>query len=59
MFAEKRQENGPVAERNMTRQKKQEDYRQKRESNDNPEIPDRGMNIKHPRPPFGVSVNNI
>ena len=24
------------------------------ESNDSPEIPDRGGDIRHPRPPFGV-----
>ena len=28
------------------------------ESNDSPEIPDRGEDIRHSRPPFGGSVNN-
>ena len=38
----------------MTRQKnKRDEGDRKRESNDSPEIPYRGRNIRHPRPPFG------
>ena len=62
-FWEKSQENGPLEEKKkrkkkMTRQKEQE-ARQKNkredregESYDSPEIPDRGVHITHPWPPF-------
>ena len=60
--------------RKMARQKEQEDYYQyqyssswqknkkgdkKGESNDNPEIPNRGINIRHSWPAFGEDENKF
>ena len=46
--------------------RKSEGFRQKNkigdskvESNDSPEVPDRGEDIEHPRPAFGDSVKRI
>ena len=41
-----------------TRQKNKSGDR-KGESNDSPEIPDMGKNIRHPQPPFGAPLPNI
>ena len=57
-FWEISQENGPLAEKMTDRKSKrtrQKNKRanKKRESNDSPEIPDRGGGIRHPRPHLG------
>ena len=61
---------GKSLEERTTRQKKirQKGYRTRQtnkrgvskvESNDSPEIPDRGGDIGHPRPPFGGNMSDI
>ena len=51
------QENGPVGRKKIERiirlGRKNKRGDSKLESNDSPEIPDRGEDIRHPRPPFG------
>ena len=55
-FSGKSQENGPLAEKWQDRKSKRNRQKKTRgdrkgESNNSPEIPDRGV-LKHPRPPF-------
>ena len=59
-FLEKVQENEPAGRKKKGQDRKSNRTRQNRrgnskvESNDSPEIPDRGGDIRHHRPPFGA-----